>query len=139
MMRRWIFVLVFLFFGSIRIAYSQQMPSGISYQAVARNATGDELINQTVTVRLSLLKGSPSGDPDWIESHTVKTDAYGLFNLIIGEGSREGGASAAFSDIQWGKEPHFLKIEVDFGFGFRNMGTNPFLAVPYALFALNSG
>ncbi|MFN8207460.1 MAG: hypothetical protein U0T82_08635 [Bacteroidales bacterium] len=121
------------------VVSAQNIPGGISYQAVARDPDGLEIKSKPISVRLSLLTGSPSGSPEWVETHAVTTDAYGLFNLIFGEGSREGGSSPYFSTINWGSGNHFLKVEVDFGTGYRYMGTSPFMAVPYALFAQTAG
>jgi hypothetical protein len=118
---------------------AQDIPGGISYQAVARYPNGQEIPTTQITIRLALITGSPSGLPEWIETHVVKTDAYGLFSLIIGEGSKEGGSAPYFSSIDWGSGNHFLKVEVDFGTGYRYMGTSPFMAVPYALFAKTAG
>lgn len=130
-------ILLFMLIG-ISVS-AQESPEGISYQAVARDSRGIELINQFLTVRLSLIQSAPSGEALWIEQHAVTTDAYGLFNLVIGEGTREGGTIVAFKDIAWGKTPIYLKVEVDFGSGFRSMGISPFQAVPYAMYALRSG
>jgi hypothetical protein len=118
---------------------AQDIPGGISYQAVARESNGQEVVNRPISVRLSLLTGSPSGSLEWLETHAVTTDAYGLFSLIIGEGSREGGSAPYFSNISWGSGSHFLKVEVDFGDGYKLMGTSPFMAVPYALYAQSAG
>jgi hypothetical protein len=118
---------------------AQDIPGGISYQAVAREPSGEEITSRQISVRLSLITGSPSGQAEWVETHAVSTDKYGLFNLIIGEGSKDGGSVPYFSNINWGSGSHFLKVEVDFGEGYKYMGTSPFMAVPYALYAQSAG
>ncbi|MBA7524193.1 hypothetical protein ES705_16330 [subsurface metagenome] len=42
---------------------AQSVPGGINYQAVARDVNGDELINRSIDIRLSIISGSPAGDP----------------------------------------------------------------------------
>ncbi len=116
------------------------IPSGISYQAVARDAQGAELVNKSITVRFSLIIGTSDGNTEWVETHLATTDQFGLFNLVIGEGTREAGSNTdKFSDIDWGADRYFLKVEIDFGSGYRNLGIMPFLSVPYALYAASSG
>ena len=64
------------------------------------------------------------------------TDAFGLFNVVIGLGQSEND----FSLIDWGDTNHFLKIELDVNGGneFIHIGTQQMMSVPYALYAENS-
>ncbi|HYX08095.1 MAG TPA: hypothetical protein VE912_15295, partial [Bacteroidales bacterium] len=116
-----------------------QLPQGISYQAVARDKNGDELANRALSVRISILTGSATGEAEWVETHSVSTDQFGLFNLVIGQGAQTGGTVNEFSKIDWGKAQHFLKIDIDFGDGYLTMSTTQFLSVPYALYAVSAG
>ncbi len=120
-------------------AYSQQMPIGINYQAVARDNLGNELKNRNLNIRLSVIAGDPTGTVEYAETHAVTTDNFGLFNLVIGSGSYYEGEKKEFTGIDWASSSHFLKVEVDFGQGFISMGTMQFLAVPYALYAATAG
>ncbi len=118
--------------------FSQGAPQGITYQAVARDFTGEELANQAITVRMSIISGSSGGDVQWIENHSnITTNRFGLFTLTIGQGTREGGLQDEFSDIQWGDGVHYLKVEIKFRDEgeYLNMGITQFMSVPYALFA----
>jgi hypothetical protein len=117
-------------------AFSQYAPKGMSYQAVARDEKGFELKNKGLEVRISII--DPSGISEYSELHSPVTDKYGLFSLIIGQGSYLSGSAGEFSKISWGSGAHSLKVEVDFGSGFKNMGTTQFLSVPYALYAENA-
>ena len=114
---------------------AQYIPGGINYQAVARDHLGNELKNRNIIVRISIISENPTGEIEYSENHGVTTDIFGLFNLVIGQGSWYSGSKAYFDEIEWGLSPHFLKVEVDFGEGFLSMGTMQFLAVPYALHA----
>lgn len=121
--------------GSILLSSSflyAQAPDAISYQAVARDGT-TLLANANITVRLSVEAGV---NPVYVEEHAVSTNNYGLFNLFIGEGTVSQGSFAA---IDWPTGDHFLKVEIDNGSGFVNMGTMQFVSVPYSIYAEEAG
>jgi hypothetical protein len=119
-----------------------QTPQKFSYQAVAINPSGTELKNTPVCIRASILKESISGIEDWIEVHpSVTTDAYGLFTIEVGAGNQVGGALNSFSNIKWGDNKFFLRIEMSLNSqcsNFALVGTNQLLSVPYAIYAERS-
>ena len=126
-------LLPFIMFG--------QVPQGVGYQGVATDSVGIELINQSISIRSSVLSGSATGAIEWQETHITTTDTFGLFNLSIGQGTNTGnGAQTSFADISWGANTHFLKIEMDVngGTNYSHMGTNQMMSVPYALYAENA-
>lgn len=105
-----------------------QTPQGIPYQAVARN--GNALfINQPVTVRYTI---ATLGQAVYQERHTVTTNPYGLFTLVIGTGFPIFGQ---FDQIEWAVGSYTLKVEIDMGTGFSDVGTSPLMSVPYSLYA----
>jgi hypothetical protein len=115
-----------------------QPPQGFSYQAVARNATGDVLVSKAIKVRLSIIDGTPTGTVQYIESQEASTNAFGLFTLTIGAGTAEKGA---FKDITWNSGLKFLGVDVAFdgSTNYQNMGVSQLQSVPFALYAMNSG
>ena len=118
-----------------------QVPQGVGYQGVATDAAGFELINQSISIRASVISGSATGAIEWQETHNTTTDTFGLFTLTIGQGISTGtGAQSNFSDITWGASTHFLKIEMDVngGTNYLHMGTNQMMSVPYSLYAKNA-
>lgn len=115
----------------------QKAPPGINYQAVLRDSEGDILANTSVTLRLSILTAETGGTTHWEETHSVTTNAFGLINVIIGEGTRTGGDQTTFTAVPWDASDMFLKVEVDQGSGFVEMGTEQLQSVPYALSAGN--
>ena len=118
-----------------------QVPQGVGYQGVATDANGIELVNQSISIRASVISGSAIGNIEWQETHNTTTDTFGLFNLTIGQGASTGnGAQSSFADITWGANTHFLKIEMDVngGTNYSHMGTNQMMSVPYALYAENA-
>ena len=105
--------LLFLFLFIPLLAFTQ-VPQGVGYQGVATDANGIELVNQSISIRASIVSASPTGIIEWQETHNTSTDTFGLFNLTIGQGTSTGnGAQASFADITWGANTHFLKIEMD--------------------------
>jgi hypothetical protein len=121
------------------IGFAQVSHQGVNYQAVARDAAGDVLLNQTLTIQLSVLSDIATGNVSWQETHLVTTNDYGLFSAIIGQGTTTNvGSSAAFDSIAWDLSPHLLKVEVHDGSGYVDMGTSAFMSVPYSLNAKNA-
>lgn len=118
-----------------------QAPEGVNYQAIARDNSGNALVNQMISVRFGILQGSATGSLLYEERYDmITTNDFGLFNLVIGEGAQTNNGSVSnFSQINWGAGPIFLRVEVDPGSGFENLGTSELVSVPYALYAKNSG
>jgi hypothetical protein len=129
--------LSFLLTFSIAIAQD-----GINYQGAATDVNGDELTNQNITIRASVLSASANGNLEWEETHSATTDQFGLFNVVIGQGTNTtNGAIASFDDMDWGSGNHFLKIEMDAsgGTNYAMIGTTQMMSVPYALYAKSAG
>lgn len=125
----------FLFLLTLSWSTFGQAPEKFNYQAVARDAAGELISNQTVSLQVSILDGSSTGTVEYTETHQASTNAYGLFTLEIGTGT----SSDNFSDITWGDGDKFLQVEMDAsgGSNYMMMGTSQLLSVPYALYAGN--
>jgi hypothetical protein len=124
-------ILTMLFF--LGISMVAQTPQAFKYQAVARDASGNVLVNKSVSFKISILSGSISGIVVYSETHPGKTtNAYGLVDLEIGKGTV---VSGTFSSIGWGNNTFFVKVEMDpaGGIAYQSMGTSQLLSVPYAL------
>lgn len=111
-----------------------QVPQGISYQAIALNGSGAPVASSNVRVKLSILNTSATGTVLYSETQVKTTNAQGLFNLIIGQGTV---VSGVFASINWGTDSKFLKVEMDptGGTTFAAVGTTQLLSVPYAMHA----
>ncbi len=127
-----------LFMMVVLFSVHAQVPQGISYQAVVRDAQGNILPNQQVAFQFSILQGSANGNAVYTEQHSVQTNSLGLVNMAIGNGTPTLGN---FSAINWQQGPYFLNVAVDVngGSNFIDMGTTQLLSVPYALYAENAG
>jgi hypothetical protein len=128
-----------LFFLFIDGYCQNQVPYGISYQAVARDNYGKELVNKDIDVKFSVISPNPLGTVVYQEIHAdVITSRYGVFSLVIGHGTPTEGTYDSFSKIRWSDAAHYLRVEVKIDNNFIDMGTMQFLAVPYALYAQKS-
>ena len=131
-MKRTLLTLLSVLFCAI--TFAQSVPQGINYQAVARDANGDVLMNQTLTIQFSVISDITTSAVSWQETHTVSTNDYGLYTAIIGQGTATSvGSSVTFDVIDWGVSNHLLKVEVDYGGGLIDMGTTAFMSVPYSM------
>jgi len=138
MSKKTCFLFFILLISAGSALYSQYIPKGMSYQAVARDEKGYELKNKDLQVRICIIPDDPSGISEYSEIHSVVTDKFGLFSISIGQGTYVEGVATDFSKINWGSSMHYLRVAVDFGTGYKNMGTTQFLAVPYALYAASA-
>ena len=113
-----------------------QTPQAFKYQAVARDLNGNPVINQGISVKISILSGSPEGTVEYCELHQTNTNSLGLINLEVGRGTA---VTGNFAQISWGNNASFIKTEMDLAGGdnFVFMGTSQLLSVPYALYSAN--
>nr|NQU89340.1 hypothetical protein [Bacteroidota bacterium] len=126
--------LLILIMGLISVFSHAQAPQTFSYQAVARDNSGNVLANTNVSFQIGVLQSSASGTIVYSETHNSTTNGFGSVNLEIGNGIV---VSGVFSDIDWGNSNYFLQVEMDEtgGTNYQLMGTTQLLSVPYALHA----
>jgi len=117
---------------------AQTPPNAFNYSAVARNAAGQPIATTTIGIQITVLKSSPTGATQYSENHFVNTDAFGLFNLVIGAGAVQSGSMAT---IDWSNDNYYLKVGMDAtgGTNFLTMVTTQLLSVPYAMYAKSAG
>ena len=140
-------LLILLISLSYQMSFGQVVPpQGITYQAVIIDRSVKELPGQDITekyysnvdmiVKFSVLE-SQTGPTEYEETHVTKTDAYGLLNLIIGQGTPIG---KNFNTIDWGKTAKWLKVEIDFSKKgtFELFSLEKMWSVPYALYSQRS-
>jgi hypothetical protein len=114
---------------------STSVPAAIAYQAVARDNQGQSLSDTDIQVKFTLLADSLTGAAEYSESHSLTTNALGLFTTAFGAGTPLFGT---FTGINWAAGNKYLKVELDTGAGFVDMGTQQLLSVPYAIQAKKS-
>jgi len=120
--------------ATITLSSYGQAPEGFKYQAVVRDAGNTILNNQAVGMRMTIQQGSIGGTTVYQETFLPTTNAYGLVNLEIGNGTV---VSGDLTTIDWSAGPYFIETAVDVtgGTSYVVMGTSQLMSVPYALHA----
>ncbi len=108
---------------------SMNFPTGISYQAVARDSAGKVLANSPVKLRFSIKENSMNGNTVYSETANLTTNKLGLFNCIIGNNNATYGN---YKNIDWMGATKYLQLELEQGNAFVLLGTQQLLSVPYA-------
>lgn len=126
--------IVFIALLCFNLSYAQIQP-GFNYQTVARSLNGSVLSNAEISLKISILQGTTSGNSVCTEVFKATTSTIGLINVVVGSQDK------AFEQIDWSKGPYFLKIELDEkgGSNFSFIGTSQLLSVPYAFHSKTSG
>lgn len=114
-----------------------QVPQKMSYQAIIRNSSDYLVINQMVSMRITILRNEL---PVYAERQTTMTNSNGLVTLEIGNGYMEAN-SIPFANIDWSTGVYKIKTETDptGGLSYSITGTSELLSVPYAFYAANGG
>ncbi|WP_294821184.1 hypothetical protein [uncultured Flavobacterium sp.] len=125
---------IYLLLLFVTCSMMAQIPQGFSYQAVALNTSGNPVASSPVSVRLSILEGSATGEASYVELHNPTTNNVGLFTLTIGQGTPQTGT---FAGVNWALTSKFLKVEIDVanGSNYITVGSSQLLSVPYAMYA----
>ena len=126
--------LVALFLFATSGLYSQ-VPQGFSYQALIKDASGNPVVSTSLQVRLSI-QADTSASPVvlWEELHNpVKSNSYGLINLVLGQGTRQSGTAATFADVDWSNAQRFMRIQLYYQGAWKHMGYSRIWTVPYSM------
>ncbi|WGK95081.1 MULTISPECIES: beta strand repeat-containing protein [Flavobacterium] len=123
------------------LIYAQN--AGITYQAVIYNPsteilpgvnnTNAILSNKEICLRFSILDAT--SNLEYQETQRVKTDHFGMVNLIVGLGNQVGGSAFNFNSIVWNSNQKKMKVEIDVKgtcSNFIEVSNQDFSAVPFA-------
>ena len=126
----------FAFFSSSLLL--SQAPYSFNYQGVAMDGEGAALSNQTISLRISIHKGSANGNIEFQEEQSTTTSERGIFGIRIGEGIASIGT---LSGVDWSSDSYFIQIEIDpeGGQNYVSLGSSQLYSVPYALYATTAG
>jgi hypothetical protein len=117
---------------------SQSVPQGINYQGIALNTSNAVIAGQAIGVKIGIYAPAVTGTLEWEETYTATTNQFGLFNVVIGQGTSTGaGSVGSFAAINWGAAAHFFKISIDQAGGgaYVAIDTIQFWSVPYAMYS----
>jgi trimeric autotransporter adhesin len=137
-------LLLFLFVSTV--FYSQSR--GISYQAIIYNPSGDiipgvnntnaPMPNKSICLQFSII--DENSLTEYQETITTTTDEFGMVNLVIGTGNKNGGYASSFATILWSVDVKSLKVALDISgqcANFVEISNQKFETTPFA-FAANS-
>ncbi len=133
-MNKFLFFFLLFFVKSILA----QSPQQISYQGVARNASGILLSNTTIAVKFDIHQGSAAGSVVFTEQQQggtgLTTNSFGLFTTSIGSVNN-------LNVINWSNGPFFMEVSIDplNGTAYHSVGIQQLMSVPYALYAEKAG
>jgi len=129
---------IYILFLSCIITAWAQSPQGINYQGVARDTEGNPYKSKTISVRISILKNSAGGEVEYSETHKPTTNQFGLFTLVIGQGTK---ITGDFAFISWAVGSKWLQVEIDpnGANSFTLAGSQQLMTVPYAFYAEYAG
>jgi uncharacterized protein (TIGR02145 family) len=129
-MKRILFILLIFVFAQ------NVFGQGINFQGVARSANGTILANQKISLKLSIITGSNTSTPDYIEIRSVATNTQGIFSVVVGDTGTIS-TIGIYASISWKTSSKFLKVEMDpnNGINFISMGTTPLQYVPFSYYS----
>lgn len=137
-MKNFIKILSIILLG-INLSMAQNVPSGMKYQAVARNTEGVILPNKPITMRIELKNSSQTGSQVYyVEEHKVTTNQIGLFDLVVGAGKATKGK---FNEVPWSTEDVWMAVSIKENgkdSDFSAISESKLLAVPYAYYAVTA-
>lgn len=128
-------VVVFLF----SLQTMAQSPLQFNFQAVARERSGNVMNEKDIKVRLTIRNEAKTGNAEYSEVRSVRTNEFGMFTIAIGSP----GAflsTGSLVDVEWGRGNKYLQVEVDANGGnnFIDLGSTQLLSVPFALYSLKT-
>jgi len=125
--------------------FSQGVPDGIIFQALAKDPSGVPARGRKVHIKDAIIQTTATGTVVYSESFVLTASEDGVFTITIGKGTRLSGANK-LSDIDWNAGPFFLNIKAAIEptivtpewkaeEQYVDMGTSQFWTVPFAFTA----
>lgn len=98
----------------------------INYQGVLRNSDGSLMTSTAINLRLALMPSTNLSLEVYAEQHSIITNEFGEFNVLIGSGTAEIGVFA--TDIDFVSEEFYLNVQVN----NTDLGDTKIVATAYA-------
>ena len=127
-------ILTILAFFFLSYGFSQ---TGINYQAIIKNSSGNVYSNATMVVTFSLRYDTSGGSVIYSETHNATSTSEGQISLVVGTGNKTS-SGVDFSAINFSRSI-FYTTEVNIGgAGSVSLGTQQLRSVSSAYFAKNA-
>ncbi|MEN9701248.1 MAG: hypothetical protein RIR55_563, partial [Bacteroidota bacterium] len=130
------------------ISYAQNVNPGINFQAIARDKEHNAANNRKVYIECTIENGLNNPIVVYGEHQEVFTNEFGVFNLVIGKGTRFVGVNDIYA-INWATGKYFFHLRIsitpvapdmnwDYTKEWVDLGAVEFGIVPYAIQSLNA-
>ncbi len=143
--------ILLVFFLSATTSLLAQPPAGLNYQVIAKDNLGNIARNRTVYVKCAIIQGAAVGGKMLLEeTHKVQSNNDGVFEIIIGQGTKTAASVvSSLALIPWASGPFFFSLKVAVApsipaswwvaaDNYIDMGTTQLWSAPYALYAGNA-
>ena len=128
--------------------FAQSPKAGINFQAVAKDKAGNPANNRKIYIKSTILKGTSNGVVVFGEHHESNTNEFGIFNIVIGKGTRYTGVNDIYG-IDWSSANFYFQLSIaitpvspglnwEYNKEWVDLGTVEFGVVPYALQSLSA-
>ena len=142
------FTFIFVILGSFNFLFAQNTNPGINFQAIARDKEHNAANSRKIYVKCTIENGISNPVIVYGENQEVSTNESGIFNIVIGKGTRYIGAKDLY-DIDWGKGNFYFHLQIsitplnppinwDYTKDWIDLGSVEFGVVPYAIQSLSS-
>src|ERR1035437_5029811 len=88
-----------------------QVPQGMNYQAIVRDASGNAILNTNICLRFTIHQGSGVGPIQYQETQHVMTNGFGLAVIKVGMGGTV--IQGVFANIPWSGGNQYMQVELD--------------------------
>lgn len=140
---KYIFFMGLLFSSFCLLA---QQP-GINFEAIARDRNNNPAKDRRIYVHIEIIPTGSVNSVVYAEEHLSRTNEDGIFQIVIGNGTRVGGSFSSILNIPWNTLNHSLRVKIAIepianvlNWNYQNewveLGSTPFGIVPYAGAAL---
>lgn len=124
-------LLLLLAFGFVQA----QVPQGFNYQSVATDASGSQIQNTALQVKIGITSNAAGTVFLWEEQHSVTTNSQGLFSLVVGHPSATKLRGTTFQAINWAAAPLYIRTEIQYQGVWYPLGATQLWSVPYSMLA----
>lgn len=133
-----IFIMTMAFVSLSGVEASAQAPQKFNYQGIARDAKGNPMAQQKMSLKISVLPTSDATIAEYEEIQQVTTNEFGLYTLQIGAGTS---VTGEVKSVKWETGNKYINVAIDpnGGSNYIDAGTTQLLSVPYAIYADKAG
>lgn len=126
-----------------------QPPPAMNQTFVAKDNQNNIAKNRKVYVQVLIRQGNQTATPIWSENFETVSDGDGLFNIVVGRGSKFNTTLLDFGKIPWANGPFFETVRIAVApsvpapwwiaaDNYVEAPTTELLSVPFAMYSANA-